>query len=201
MRKGFYIAVEGIDGVGKTTQSNRLAKLLRSRGVKTVLTGEPTHMAVGRLIKEGLRSGGKYSEEVMALLFAADRLMHAEKVIKPALRNGMTVVSDRSVISSLAYQAVATRRRKWVGWINRYAAKPDVVVYISLKPEKALKRLRRFSAQRYERLRFLKAVDRMYRLVLRRGWRVVWVDGDGTVEEVGERIARGLAKFIPELRR
>ncbi|MEM4190035.1 MAG: dTMP kinase [Candidatus Caldarchaeum sp.] len=201
MKKGIYIAVEGIDGVGKTTQSKRLVKLLRSKGVETVLTGEPTSMFVGRLIRKGLRTGAKFSEEVMALLFAADRLMHAEKVVRPAVKKGLTVVSDRSVVSSLAYQSVSTHRRKWVKTINRFAEKPDVVVYIRLKPEKALKRISKDSVQRYEKLGFLRAVDREYRSVLRRGWRVVWVNGDGTVEEVGERIARGLAKFIPELKK
>ncbi len=201
MKKALYIAVEGIDGAGKTTQSRLLVKTLRSKGIRTILTSEPTDMPIGKLIKKELNGKRRFSEDVLALLFAADRLMHNEKVIKPALKKGITVVSDRSVISSLAYQTVATSKRKWVELINKFAARPDVVIFIDVEPSKALRRLRKAKATRYEKLKFQKAVDREYRRILRRGWKIVHVYGGGTVEQVYTSIVKGLARFIPELRK
>jgi dTMP kinase len=114
------------------------------------------------------------------------------------LRQGFVVVSDRSVVSSLAYQTAATKRRDWVREVNRYALKPDIVVYIGLSPEIALKRLGR-KRYRYEKASFLQKVSKEYDRILRAGWRVVRVDGDQPVDDVFKDIAAGVERYLRKL--
>jgi dTMP kinase len=199
LKQVFYIAVEGIDGAGKTTQAKIIAEKLRRRGMRVMLVHEPTDGKIGRLIKDALTGRVKMSEEVLALLFAADRLVLREKIMA-AKDRGLFVVSDRSVVSSLAYQSVAVGRSRWVYEVNRFAAKPDIVVYLSISPETAVKRLGK-NLQRYERKTFLTRVGRAYRRVLRKFPRVVVVDGEKPVETVSQQIFEGLAQFIPSLRK
>ncbi|MDW8084242.1 MAG: dTMP kinase [Candidatus Caldarchaeum sp.] len=198
MKKPLYIAVEGIDGAGKTTQAKLLAAYLRRKGIRTVLVHEPSSGDVGRIIRKGLRKKVRISEEALALLFAADRLILREKIIEPARIKGFFIVSDRSVVSSLAYQPVATKKREWVVEINKYAAEPEVVVFIDISPVRALKRLRK-NSQRYERVSFLAKVRREYLRVLRKFKNVVVVDGEKPVDEVAREIVEKISKFIPGL--
>lgn len=198
MPRGVYIAVEGVDGAGKTTQARRLVRHLRKNGYRAVYTYEPSKNPVGRIIRKMLENTLHSSEEVMTLLFAADRLHHHQQFVAEALKNGFVVVSDRSVVSSLAYQTAATGRRRWVREVNRYALKPDIVVYIDLRPEAALERLvgKRY---RYERVSFLQKVSEEYGRILRTGWRVVWVDGEQPVEDVFKSIVAGVEKYLKRL--
>ncbi|MCX8200508.1 MAG: dTMP kinase [Candidatus Caldarchaeum sp.] len=194
MKKPLYIAVEGIDGAGKTTQAKLLAARLRRRGFSAVLVHEPSDSDVGRVIRKALKKQLNVSEEAVALLFAADRLILRRTVIEPALKKSAFIVSDRSVLSSLAYQPVATGKRKWVYEINKFAAKPDIVVFIDIDPSKALRRLSK-STQRYEKAVFLTKVRREYFRVLRR-FKFVVVNGDKPVHQVEAEILEKLSRFI-----
>ncbi len=199
MPRGVYIAVEGVDGAGKTTQARKLVKYLRKHGYNAVYTYEPSRSLVGQVIRRMLKNMLHASEDVMTLLFAADRLHHHQRVVVNLLRRGVVVVSDRSVVSSLAYQTAATERRDWVREVNRYALKPDIVVYIDLSPETALRRLRR-KHYRYEKASFLQRVSKEYDRILRAGWRVVRVNGDQPVEDVFKDIAVGVERYLKRLR-
>jgi len=196
--RGVYIAVEGVDGAGKTTQARKLVKYLRKHGYNAVYTYEPSKGPVGQVIRRMLKNMLHTSEDVMALLFAADRLHHHQQVVANLLRQGFVVVSDRSVVSSLAYQTAATKRRDWVREVNRYALKPDIVVYIDLSPETALKRLGR-KRYRYEEASFLQKVSKEYDRILKAGWRVVRVDGDQPVDDVFKDIAAGVERYLRKL--
>ncbi|MDW7977776.1 MAG: dTMP kinase [Candidatus Caldarchaeum sp.] len=193
MRRGLYIAVEGIDGAGKTTHAKLLTRKLSREGFKAILVHEPTDSEVGRIIRKALKNK-TLPEEAMALLFAADRLILRE-VLNDAFKKNYVVVSDRSVLSSLAYQSAATKNRKWVEEVNRYAAKPDVVVFIDISPEKALRRLGH-SLQRYERAAFLRSVRREYLRQLRRLGKVVVVKGDQPIPDVSRKIYEGLSPYL-----
>jgi len=200
LKRGLYIAVEGIDGAGKTTQSKRLIRYFRQKRIPAIYVEEPTKNPVGTLVRKGLRGEISFSEEEMALLFAADRLWLKNRVVLPALRKGYNVVSDRSVISSLAYQTAATSQRKWVAEINKHALKPDIIVYIELNPLKAIKRIAK-TKQRYEKINFLRLVDKEYKRVIGREKNVVWVNGDAEIEQVFDQMIKGLTKLVPQLRR
>lgn len=108
-RRGKFISLEGGEGVGKSTQLKALAAALRSRGLEVVETREPGGSEGAERIRELLLTGSddRWSPQAEALLFAAARTDHIDKVIRPALQAGKWVLSDRFVDSSLAYQGGA----------------------------------------------------------------------------------------------
>lgn len=102
--KGLYIALEGIDGSGKTTQAEELKKFFISHGKEVLLTYEPQRTGVlGDVIHQVLRHEVTIPRESVQYLFAADRAIHMKKVIIPALKKGLVVISDRNFWSSIAY--------------------------------------------------------------------------------------------------
>jgi dTMP kinase len=107
--RGRFITLEGGEGVGKSTQAARLAETLQSRGIDVVLTREPGGTAGAESIRELLMTGSedRWSARAEALLFAAARADHVEKVIRPALDRGAWVICDRFVDSTRAYQGGA----------------------------------------------------------------------------------------------
>ena len=107
--RGRFIALEGGEGVGKSTQLSVLADALRSRGLDLVITREPGGSEGAEKIRELLLTGAedRWSPQAEALLFAAARADHVEKIIRPAIERGAWVLSDRFVHSSLAYQGGA----------------------------------------------------------------------------------------------
>jgi len=138
LARGRFIVLEGIDGSGTTTQAKRLAEALEARGTPTLLTCEPTDGPVGVLIRQALKRSlpAPLDWSVMALLFAADRMDHVERVIAPALAAGKTVVSDRYVLSSLAYQSVTSPEGEgslpWIREINARAPAPDLTIVLDV---------------------------------------------------------------------
>jgi len=106
---GRFISLEGGEGVGKSTQLRALAAELRARGLEVVETREPGGSAGGEAIRELLLGGDedRWSAQAEALLFAAARTDHVDKVIRPAIETGQWVLSDRFIDSSLAYQGGA----------------------------------------------------------------------------------------------
>ena len=99
-----FISFEGIDGSGKTTQSRLLADALRADGADVVLTREPGGTPLGEEIRELLLHGGHVAPWAEAALYTASRAQHVDEVIRPALARGATVVCDRYLDSSAAYQ-------------------------------------------------------------------------------------------------
>lgn len=145
-----FIVLEGIDGAGKSTQAKLLKLWFEERGYEVVLTKEPTDTAFGKLIrklvltggKEGIIDGAKISHEAEALLFAADRAEHVDKLIKPSLKAGKVVISDRYFYSSLAYQWARGLDLEWLIDLNRFAIRPDLVILLDLPVKESMKRLR-----------------------------------------------------------
>ncbi|GAA1174426.1 dTMP kinase [Ornithinimicrobium humiphilum] len=108
-RSGLFVAFEGGDGAGKSTQSGLLAAWLREQGVEVVQTREPGGTELGRALRELVLHGpdGSVSPRAEALIFAADRAHHVATVVRPALERGAVVLSDRYLDSSVAYQGAA----------------------------------------------------------------------------------------------
>ena len=106
MDKGVFISIEGGEGVGKSTQINALATALRDRGQDVIVTREPGGTEGAEVIRQLLLSGsaGRWEPRAEALLFAAARSDHVERLIRPALEAGKWVISDRYLDSSRAYQ-------------------------------------------------------------------------------------------------
>jgi dTMP kinase len=205
-RRGLFLVLEGLDGAGTTTQAQWLAGWLRERGRSVHLTAEPSRGPVGALLRQVLSrrvvgGGGRdFDAAAVALLFAADRLDHWDSEIQPRLLQGIDVVSDRYVLSSLAYQAVSTNDARWVEAVNGKAPPADLTLFLAVSPKVALRRRYAASAEReiYEVPEFQRRVNRAYRRALRlvRG-RAVVVPGEGPVEEVSLLLSRVVERRLP----
>lgn len=103
-RTGFFIAFEGGDGAGKSTQVRLLADALRAHGREVLLTRQPGGTELGAAIRDLVLHGDHVSPRAEALLFAADKAHHVDLVIRPALAAGQVVLTDRYTDSAVAYQ-------------------------------------------------------------------------------------------------
>jgi len=193
MGSGFLIAFEGVDGSGKTTQARRLVRWLRRRGVPARYTSEPTGGAIGRILKAMAR-GRDVDPRVEAMLFAADRLIHLERTVKPLLEKGFVVVSDRYLHSSLAYQSATTGDQSWVEELNKHARRPDLGILLDVDPEVGLKRLRR-RRTRFERADLLRKVREKYLEYVERG-ELVRINAGRDVDQVFSDVVKVVEDFL-----
>lgn len=194
-----FIAIEGLDGSGGTTQLARLldAWARREPGRETIRTCEPSPGPVGRLIRQALSGANELQETVLPYLFAADRRDHLDRVVLPAVARGAVVVSDRYALSSLAYQSLAAGLER-VAALNADFPAPDLTVMIDLSPEDCLARIeaRGGTRERFEELGRLREIADAYEAAIAwasaRGWRIVRVRGEGTADDVHARIAEAV---------
>ncbi|AYN40171.1 dTMP kinase [Streptomyces dangxiongensis] len=144
--KGFFIALEGGDGAGKSTQAESLAEWIRAKGHEVVLTREPGATPVGKRLRSILLdvSSAGLSHRAEALLYAADRAEHVDTVVRPALERGAVVISDRYIDSSVAYQGAGRDLSPTeIARINRWATDglvPHLTVLLDVSPETARER-------------------------------------------------------------
>lgn len=146
MRRGEFIAFEGIDGSGKSTQCRRLAEYIRALDRTVVLTREPGGTAIGEAIRALLfdRSLGDFEPRTEALLHSAARAQHVTEIIEPALQRGDVVITDRFIDSTLAYQGGGNHLSLVdLETIQSFAvqgAYPDLRILIDVPPETGLAR-------------------------------------------------------------
>lgn len=201
--RGKLIVLEGIDGAGTTTQLTAAVAFLGSLGQQAVATREPSQGPIGRLLREALLGGhlvpdgSRMDGRTMALLFAADRVDHLQREIEPHLARGTSVVSDRYLLSSLAYQAEEADRA-WVASLARGVPAPDLTLLIDVPV--AVAAGRRAAAgrpvERYDADSYLARVAANYRELARGDARVAVVDGTGSVHEVTALVCRAIAPLF-----
>jgi len=163
--KGYLIAIEGIDGSGKTTIAKKIVEWLNEKNIKALYTSEPTRSPIGLLIKDKIISAEKRQDaRIEALLFAADRLWHVINEIIPSLSKNIIVVTDRYYFSSIAYQGALGAPISWVKELNKFAPKPDLSIYIDITPEEAIRRKSRQGNVKklFENIRYLSKVREIY---------------------------------------
>ena len=195
--KGKLISIEGVDGCGKTTHARLLAQWLRDRKYKVQVTDEPTDGPIGRVVKTALRGRVKLPVAVEALLFAADRAQHVEEVIRPALKAGKVVITERYVCSSLAYQSARGLPVGWIETINKRAIRSNLTILIDLPAEEAIQRIRRSRRlDLFERdLRLQQRVRQIYlRIAKQRGLRIV--NGARPMDEVQADVRKFVAEIL-----
>jgi dTMP kinase len=203
---GRFLVLEGIDGSGTTTQLAHLAAALRADGHSVWTTREPTDGPVGMLLRQALtRQLQGLSDAALALLFAADRMHHLAAVVEPALAEGQVVISDRYVLSSLAYQGLRLPMA-WVEALNARARRPDLTLFLEVAP--AVARLRRLGrggpAELFDDDRLQIRIARAYGRLARRhqrGHRIQRIDGEAPPEEVTREVLQRARAVLGRVRR
>jgi len=173
VKRGSFVAFEGIDGSGKSTQVAALAEALASAGARVLATREPTAGATGRRIRAMATSGESVAPEQELAWFVEDRREHVEQVIRPALAEGRVVICDRYFLSTVAYQGA--RGLDWQAILaasEREFPLPDLALVLEVDPATGLARTRlrgRPAEPAFEALDYLErvaaifaAIDRPY---------------------------------------
>ena len=202
---GKFITLEGIDGVGKSTQMRRAQRLLEESGVEVVLTREPGGTALAEEIRAlllALRDEPVAPMTELLLIFAA-RSQHVERVIRPALQAGAWVLCERFTDATYAYQgggremgetAVAQLEALVQGGLQ-----PHLTIFLDAGPQVAAERMRGRLGDRFEheQANFFARVRRAYLARARRLDRILVVDGAGGETAVAAAIADALRPLLP----
>ncbi|MFX0135817.1 MAG: dTMP kinase [Candidatus Hodarchaeota archaeon] len=144
-QKGKFIVFEGLDGAGTSTQMLRLKKWLSKNNVPAELTKEPSNGPFGAVIRQAIEARISVDPVTRALAFACDRVDHLfnkHNGIKLSLDSGIWVLSDRYILSSLAYQNAEDIDLEWLISINKFIVDPDLTIFIDTPTETCLERLK-----------------------------------------------------------
>ncbi len=211
--KGKYIAFEGLDGSGKTTQANIIATAFKKKGKQVIITKEPTKdPPIGKLIHDFLKHKINLPPVTIQYLFAADREIHQTEIVEPALKTGAVVIADRCFWSSVAYGILdKTENSKKLNNGDLILASqsilsmyhqfivPDITFYINVSENTAIKRLAKMDKKQeyYETLEKLKKIKEGYDWLARKfPNEIVTIDGEKPVEEVSEQILKHVARIM-----
>jgi len=206
--RGKFLVLEGIDGSGTTTQLDRAVAYVQGLGHAAVATREPSTGPIGRLLREallghlGLTDGSRMDGRSMALLFAADRIDHLQREIEPQLASGTTVITDRYLLSSLAYQAEEAER-DWVLGLARGILRPDLTILLDLPIAVAARRREAAGRpiERYDADSYLEKVAANYRALASQDPLVTILNGAATQSEVTTAMCQAIAPlFAPTVR-
>ena len=196
--KGYFVSFEGIDGSGKSTQIQYLAKYLETLGFDVIITREPGGSVGGEQIRKLLLQGevDRWSPETELLLFTAARRDHLERIILPALDDGKIVICDRFTDSTRLYQGMrGSSLRNLVELLNEKVimCDPDLTIIIDINPETALKRAksRKTVEERFEDFGVelqMKMRKGFIELAKEFGNRIEVVNGQQSVDKVAKDI-------------
>mgnify|MGYP001443154415 FL=1 len=190
------INLEGIDGCGKSTQSQFLMDKFESDNEKIVLLKEPTNGKYGQKLWEMLSGKIEATTEEILELFVLDRREHVNQKIQPALDEGKIVLMDRYYYSTMAYQAAAGIDVNRIKKDNEFAPKPDIVLIFDLPADLAMKRVRSHSvADVFEKEEYLERVRKAY-LNLEGDSLVRIIDATRTPEKIFDEVW----KLVSEVR-
>ena len=204
--RGKFIAFEGIDGSGKSTQITLLEKRLKAEGIPVYLTREPTDGPYGAMLHTIMTGRLDACEETIAALYVADRMDHLKNTrngILKKIEEGITVITDRYYFSSYAYQG-AHISMDWTIMANSLCAKalrPDLNLFLDVSPEVSFARIseNRTDFEIYEKLDNLRHTRDQYLEAfqkLREEEKVAIVDGERPLEEVSEQIWQQIRPFF-----
>lgn len=196
MKQGLFITMEGPDGSGKSTQIEAIKRFLESKGEKVILTREPGGTQISEKIRAILldRENSEMDPMAEAMLYAAARAQLVAQVIKPALEDGIHVICDRFIDSSIAYQGYGRGLGDSVAIINAYAVNscmPDITFLMKLNPEIGKSRIKASDHDRIEmeKIDFHNRVFAGYEALEQEfPDRIIGIDATGNIEEISDEI-------------
>ena len=201
---GKFIVFEGLDGSGKTTQINLLAKRLKDSGRNVIVTAEPTASLSGSILRDVLSGASVRNDYELATLFAWDRVYHNTDPVNglsKLLSAGNTVICDRYYYSSIAYQGPTTDF-EWVKSMNvdcPAIRKPDLCIFLDLSASESMERImkNRSSIEIFEKEESLRNIREAFKKTFSMlDDNVVVIDASGSVEEVAERINTAVSEYF-----
>ena len=199
LARGILVALEGIDGTGKSTQARRLAVLLREQGYAVTLLREPTVSPWGRRAREATTASHGVLAPAQELdLFLQDRRYDVAAHINPALAARQLVLMDRYYFSTIAYQGALGIDPEHIRRLNEaFAPVPDLVLLLMVPPAQALERIRQARGQAddvFEREDHLTRVDSVYRTLM--GPHVHSVDAGQPIEVVTAAMQQKIQEIL-----
>ena len=201
---GIFITFEGTDASGKTTQIGLLSEYLEKKGVPHIVTREPGGTAIGEKIRTIIldKENSEMLPATEALLYAASRAQLTGQVVRPALREGKVVISDRFLDSSIAYQGYGRNLGDMIRRINEPAVeglKPDLTILLKTDPAAMRKRRDASLEDRMDsqKLEFHREVLRGYlTLSQEEPERFFVIDGERPVDDIAKAIRERVGRFV-----
>lgn len=193
---GLFIAFEGIDGAGSSTQLELLTKTLRKEGFRVLATKEPTTNVVGGLIKGVLTDSVKLPADSLQLLFSADRAHHLVREIIPVLAKGNVVLTDRYFFSTVAYGALDLDR-EWLLDLNKNFLLPDFIFILDIAAKVSIERIKnsRFEVELFENEEKLSKVAKNFLALAKKFPKNTYVlDGELSIKEVADQVINFIKK-------
>ncbi len=195
LKRGVLIAIEGIDGAGKSTQAKILKERLEKRGFDAILLKEPTSSKWGKIIKEISKKTESIDPYKELELFVKDREFNVKKNIIPFLKNKKIVIVDRYYISTIAYQGARGIDKENIKEMNeKFAPKPDIVFILDIDPDDSLKRIRREKEILFERENFLKEVRKNF--LETKINKTFILDAKLSVDEIADKIENLVLEYL-----
>lgn len=203
--KGLYIALEGIDGSGKTTQAKRLTEYFKSEGREVVTTREPRKEGlIGELVHKVLTGREKLPTVAIQYLFSADRSAHHQELVLPSLEKGKVVITDRCFWSAIVYGILDRTGGSYdkkdadlllmtqsiLSMYHQFTV-PDLTFYLKISVKESTRRLKQKKEEKeiYEKEELIAKVFTGYEYLMDRfPEEITQLDGSGDVEEVAKRM-------------
>ncbi len=203
MKRGLFITIEGSDGSGKSTQIELLKEFFKEKKIAFIVTREPGGTNISEKIREIIldKNNSEMDSMTEALLYAASRAQHVAEKIRPALDNGITVICDRYIDSSIAYQGYGRNLGDCVRAINEYAVRgcmPDVTFLMKIDPSVGKSRIKEDVRDRLEleKNEFHQRVYDGYIEMEKAFDRIVGIDATRTIEEIHKDIVGHINKLL-----
>ena len=194
--RGKLIVFEGLDGAGLTTQATLLRNWLISKGNDTILTKEPTDGLIGGLIKSALRREWKTSPLALQMLFAADRAHHLATEIEPAPKKNKNVISDRYILSNIAYGSIDIPQAI-LQQLNANFRKPHITFIIDTQPAVCIDRIKksRHHIELFEDEQKLQTIRKIFLSLKKLFPETYIIDGNRPQDDVFKEIQKIVSKM------
>ena len=197
MKPPLFIAMEGLDGSGESTQADLLKKYFEDRKIKVLLTKEPyIKTKFGKTIRKVLEKKIKIGLRELQDLFTKNREEHLKKLILPSLKKGITVISDRYYFSTFAFGGASGVDIEYLISKNKKFLHPDITFILDVNPKTAISRIekRRKPKEFFEKLSRLVGTRKFYQTFSKRFKNVYIINGEKSIDEVFKQIKRRLEK-------